>query len=205
MPRLVGIPNRVKHYAITLVPVKQEYRNENDLHYMYYCLEKKASLHTEDKVLEYKKDGTPHIHSYVTAKKALFIKPEYFRGFSLRIEPITDHQGWIDYLHKVERKEKNQILFNEINKAMEEEELYYQRHYGFESDPQLDAITRDKRIGLRVDPSEYEPIDAEEPECDTVDASSVHSAKRSGDPRSLAKSVPAMVDTLTSNDEHADT
>lgn len=106
MPRPKGIPNELKKYALTIVPVLELNKSVEELNDCFTTIANKYSFEVIDQAMEYKKDGTPHIHAYVITQRSLFIKADDFRGWSIRIEPVYDLEGWIKYLKKHAKGEK---------------------------------------------------------------------------------------------------
>lgn len=130
MPRPKGAPNKVKHYAFTLVPTKAEYKNLKDLNQCYDYILGANDLKQKDIAIEFKKDGTPHIHAYVTCNKSFFIRADRLKGYSFKIETITDLDGWLRYVHKDDQR----VLFKDIQEAQKTEEAYYALNYAFIED-----------------------------------------------------------------------
>lgn len=100
MPRPKGVKYELKKYALTLVPVAKENQSRAKLEAKYSSIEKSYELETVDMCYEQKLDGTDHIHAYVISRRSLFLKADKFIGWSIRIEPIFDLQGWTAYLRK---------------------------------------------------------------------------------------------------------
>lgn len=100
MPRPKGITYELKKYALTLVPVADENKSKDKLEAMYKRMETSYDFETVDLVYEQKQDDTDHIHAYVIARRALYLKADKFKGWSIRVEPIFDLNGWTRYLKK---------------------------------------------------------------------------------------------------------
>lgn len=106
MPRPKGSVCDLKKYAVTLVPVKADYKDLDTLQEKFYTIEKDYELETVDKCIEEREDGTPHIHAYMVARKSLFLKADKFKGWSIRVEPIFNLEGWFAYIDKHREPEK---------------------------------------------------------------------------------------------------
>lgn len=160
MPRPKGVPNKTKQYAITLVPVSDANKTIGNLQLFFHSLITKYKMNLEEVQYEFKKDMTPHAHGHVTCLKSLYIKADDIRGWSLRICPITNIDGWRDYIRKDTKKTDNEKLFNAILKENEDIDLFYKSHYGFEDEGyDYTAMYRDITQGTYTTLDDYKILD----------------------------------------------
>ncbi len=92
----------MQYFTYTIKPTKNEPSAED---YIFRCKSLLLNWHhlgvtLLDHVIEHDSLGKPHMHGTMYVPKNYYLKKLHQKNYAVRIDPITDLMGWINYINK---------------------------------------------------------------------------------------------------------